>query len=210
MTTHVRIAAVAATILITITGSGCTWLKARAYEGFGRDGWQKPDEVIAALKIESGDRVADLGSGSGYFTIRLAKAVGPNGKVYAVDIDKKMNERLRQRLWVAGVQNAEIVLGAFEDPKLPDGEIDLIFTSNTYHHIQDRPTYFRNLQTDLSAKGRVAIIDFNGRKGWFVKLQGHFTPKEEVLEEMAEAGYEVDEDHTFIDRQSFIVFRPKP
>ncbi len=210
MPSQIRIAALAALVLITITGTGCTWFKANAYEGFGRDRWQKPDEVIAALKIEPGDRIADLGSGSGYFTIRLAKAAGPNGKVYAVDIDEKMNERLRKRLWVAGVQNAEIVLGEFDDPRLPDGEVDLIFTSNTYHHIRDRPTYFRNVQIDLSAKGRVAIIDYDGRKGWFVKLQGHFTPKEEVLEEMAEAGYEVDEDHTFIDRQSFIVFRPKP
>jgi ubiquinone/menaquinone biosynthesis C-methylase UbiE len=195
-------------VVAVVALTGCTWFKVNAYEGFGRDGWQKPDEVIEALALAPGDTVADLGSGSGYFSVRLANAV-PEGKLYAVDVDEEMNERLRKRFRVADVTNAEIVLASPDDPKLPDGEIDLVFTANTYHHLRDRPAYFRRLQADLSPRGRVAVLEFDGRKGWFVKLQGHFTPKDELIREMTEAGYEVVDDHTFLDRQSFIVFRPK-
>jgi len=77
--------------LLLFGSTACTDIKKWAYEGFNRDEWQKPEEVIKALSIQPGDHVADLGSGSGYFTFRLADAVGPTGKVYAVDIDKDMN-----------------------------------------------------------------------------------------------------------------------
>jgi ubiquinone/menaquinone biosynthesis C-methylase UbiE len=186
---------------------GCGACKRFAYEGFSRDGWQQPERVIAALGIEPGDRVADLGSGSGYFTLHLAKAVGPEGRVYAVDVDEEMNDYLRDRLAQAGVENVEVILGRFEDPLLPDGGVDLVLTVDTYHHLEDRPGYFRNLRRDLSADGRVAVIDYDGRKGWFVRLMGHLTPRDVLLREMREAGYEVVAEHDFIDRQSFVVFR---
>jgi ubiquinone/menaquinone biosynthesis C-methylase UbiE len=189
---------------------GCAPLKRFSYEGFSRDSWQQPERVVAALGIQPGDRVADLGSGSGYFTLRLAPAVGAAGKVYAVDVDAEMNEYLRGRLDEAGISNVEVVLGRFEDPELPDGEVDLVLTVDTYHHIDERPTYFRKLKQDLAPGGRVAVIDYDGRKGWFVRLMGHYTPREELLREMHEAGYEVSEEHDFIDRQSFVIFEPAP
>ncbi len=187
---------------------GCGPLKRFSYEGFSRDAWQQPQRVVTALGIRPGDRVADLGSGSGYFTVRLAPAVGPEGKVYAVDVDAEMNEYLRTRLAEAGIGNVELVLGRFEDPLLPDGGVDLVVTVDTYHHIEERPTYFRNLRQDLAPGGRVAVIDYDGRRGWFVRLMGHYTPREELLREMSEAGYEVTEEHDFIDRQSFVIFKP--
>jgi arsenite methyltransferase len=186
---------------------GCGSCKRFLYEGFSRDGWQQPERVIAALGLEPGDRVADLGSGSGYFTLRLADAVGPEGRVYAVDVDEEMNEYLTQRVAQAGAANVEVVLGRFEDPLLPDGGVDLVLTVDTYHHIDDRPAYFRKLQRDLSPGGRVAVIDYDGRKGWFVRLMGHSTPPDVLLREMGEAGYEIAEEHDFIDRQSFVIFR---
>ena len=81
-----------------------------AYEGFDRDSWQHPEEVIKALEIQAGDQVADLGAGSGYFTFRLADAVGSTGKVYAVDIDAEMNSDLAKQVQDKGYQNIEIVL----------------------------------------------------------------------------------------------------
>src|SRR5574341_1008495 len=81
---------IALAVLMALTG-GCTDLKRFSYEGFGRDGWQRPEEVLRAVGVRPGDHVADLGSGGGYFTFRLAKAVGPTGKVYAVDVDKGLN-----------------------------------------------------------------------------------------------------------------------
>ena len=185
--------------------AGCTSLRQWAYES-GRDDWQKPDEIVTALEIQPGTTVADLGAGSGYFTGRLAAAVGPQGRVYAVDVDEKMNERLRRRLAEEGVANAEVVLGRYDDPLLPDGKIDLIFSSNTYHHIEDRPVYFANLQADLAPGGRIAILDHDGRKGWFVKLFGHFVEQDVILDEMGQAGYRLDADLPISDRQSFLVF----
>jgi arsenite methyltransferase len=200
---------VALLLAVALLG-GCSSLKRFSYEGGARDEWQQPERVISALGIRSGDRVADLGSGSGYFTLRLARAVGPDGKVYAVDVDEEMNEYLRQRVAQEGVANVEVILGRFEDPLLPDGGVDLVLVVDTYHHLNDRPAYFRNLRRDLAPGGRVAVIDFDGRKGWFVRLIGHITPREELVREMAEAGYDVAEEFDFIDRQLFVIFRPEP
>jgi ubiquinone/menaquinone biosynthesis C-methylase UbiE len=196
----------AAILLAAAWLAGCGSCKRLAYEGFSRDAWQQPERVVAALGIEPGDRVADLGSGSGYLTLHLARAVGPDGKVFAVDVDEEMNEYLRGRLEQAGIANVEVIQGRFEDPLLPDGRVDLVVTVDTYHHLENRPDYFRRLQRDLAPGGRVAVLEFDGRKGWFVRLMGHHTPREELLREMREAGYEVAAEHDWIDRQSFVVF----
>jgi ubiquinone/menaquinone biosynthesis C-methylase UbiE len=196
-------------LLVSAFVFGCTAWKRCAYERGGRDDWQQPDQVIAALGIAPGDRVADLGSGSGYFTVRLARAVGPTGKVWAVDVDEDMNAYLRKRLDEEGIENVEVVLATFDDPLLPDGEVDLLFTSDTYHHVQERPAYFRRLHADLAPGGRVAVLEFDGRKGWFVRLMKHYTEKDLLLREMQEAGYRADQDLDFLDRQSFVVFAPE-
>ncbi len=195
--------------LLLLALPSCTAWKRCAYESAGRDDWQKPDEVVAALGIQPGDRVADLGAGSGYFTVRLARAVGPTGRVYAVDVDEEMNEYLRERLAEEGIDNVEVVLGEYSDPKLPDGEIQLLFTSNTYHHIEERADYFRRLRVDLAPGGRVAVIEYDGTEGLFVKWMGHYTGKEVILGEMGEAGYGVAEDLAILDRQSFVIFTPE-
>jgi len=204
----VRSSTLLACVLLVALPSCSAW-KRCAYEGAGRDDWQQPDDVVAALGIQPGSQVADLGSGSGYFTLHLARAVGPEGRVYAVDVDEEMNEYLRERLADEGVENVEVVLGEYADPKLPDGEIDLVFTSNTYHHIEERPDYFRNLKRDLAPGGRVAVIEFDGSKGLFVRLMGHSTGKQLILSEMQQAGYSVSEDLSLLERQSFIVFAPQ-
>ena len=195
--------------LLLLVLPSCTAWKRCAYESAGRDDWQKPDEVVAALGIQPGDQVADLGAGSGYFTASLARAVGPSGRVYAVDVDEEMNEYLRERLAKEGVDNVEIVLGEYSDPKLPDGQIDLLFTSNTYHHIEERADYFRRVRTDLAPGGRVAVIEYDGSEGLFVKWMGHYTGKQVILDEMGEAGYGVAEDLAILDRQSFVIFTPE-
>ena len=199
--------ALAAALLLAFAGGGCAAAKRFAYEGFGRDDWQQPDAVLALLGIGPGDRVADLGAGGGYFTFRLSEAVGPSGRVYAVDVDDDMVGLLARRAQELHAANVSVVRGEYDDPKLPDGEIDLLFTCNTYHHISGRTAYFRRVLVDLAPNGRVAIVEYDGRGGWFPNLFGHETPADEIAREMREAGYERIANHEILTRQSFQIFR---
>ncbi|HEY3306790.1 MAG TPA: methyltransferase domain-containing protein [Candidatus Binatia bacterium] len=193
-------------LLLFLLLAGCTKLKQCAYEGIGRDEWQKPDEVIRALDIRPGDRVADLGSGGGYFTFRMAKAVGPSGKVYAVDVDQGLNDALAKRAKQESFANVEVILAKINDPLLPISGVDLIFTSNTYHHLSDRVKYFADAQKYLRPKGRVAIVEFNGKGGWIETMPGHHTAKEVIVSEMKQAGYALQRDFDFLPRQHFLIF----
>ena len=193
-----------AALLLLVSCFGCSSLKRFGYEGFDRDGWQQPERVVSELGLEPGSRVADLGAGGGYFTFRLADAVGPTGRVYAVDVDADMIEYLKKRAADGGYENVEVIHATPDDPGLLDGGIDLLFTCNTYHHIENRADYFGRLLRDLKLGGRVAILELNGAS-WFSRWFGHNTPGDEIVKEMRSAGYRVDREFTFIDRQSFLI-----
>jgi arsenite methyltransferase len=196
-------------ILLAVALAGltaCPDFKRWAYEGGDRDRWQQPERVVQSLAIEPGALVADLGSGSGYFTGRLADAAGPAGRVYAVDVDEAMNEALVARMREEGHPNVVAILAAPDDPRLPE-PVDLVFTSNTYHHLGTRPIYFAKLRRSLRPGGRVAIVEYRGQ-GLFVRLFGHYTPAEEIRREMEQAGYMRVADFDFLERQSFQVFAP--
>ena len=171
------------------------------YQDPDRHTWQYPARVIKALRLESGMKIADLGSGTGYFTFRLVEAVGDAGKVYAVDIDEEMNASVDQQAIQKHVENVQTVLAVEHDPLIPE-KVDLIFSVNTYHHLKDRSTYFRNAARYLKPGGRVAIIDF--REGAF----RHFTKRQILLEELQAAGYTLAKQHDFLPRQNFLVFSP--
>jgi arsenite methyltransferase len=191
--------------LIALLVASCARLKQFAYEGFNRDSWQQPDAVIAALNLHPGEIVADLGSGGGYFTFKLARAVAPSGKVYAVDIDKDLIELIDKRLKEQSGNDVETILATPTDPLLPKTGVDLIFTVNTYHHIADRVAYFANARKYLRPGGRIAIIDLD-RRAWLEGLLGHYTPSETIKREMEQAGYTLQQQLDFLDRQSFLVF----
>jgi ubiquinone/menaquinone biosynthesis C-methylase UbiE len=188
--------------------AGCAGLKQCAYEGLSRDDWQQPERVIQSLQIRSGATIADLGAGSGYFTFLLAETAGATGKVYAVDIDKDMTDLLARKAKERGVQNVEVILGSQEDPMLPESSIDLVFTANTYHHIDDRVRYFSALRKTLRPKGRVAVIDFD-RRSWWAGLMKHYTPSASIIREMEQAGYRLLREFDFLDRQSFLLFEAR-
>ena len=138
-----RGASLALALLFVTALPGCSAFKRFAYEGFDRDEWQQPERVLETLAIAPGMHVADVGAGGGYFTFRLADAVGESGRVYAVDVDDDMLDYLRERAAEEGYAQVEVVRGDFGDPLLSDGSIDLVFTSNTYHHLSDPVAYFR-------------------------------------------------------------------
>ena len=194
--------------LIALLIASCARLKQFAYEGFDRDSWQQPDKVIATLNLHPGEVVADLGSGGGYFTFKLASAVAPSGKVYAVDVDKDMIELVAKRLKEESGNNVETILATTTDPLLPQTGVDLIFTVNTYHHIADRLAYFANARKYLRPGGRIAIIDLD-RRAWLEGLLGHYTPSETIKREMEQAGYALQQQLDFLDRQSFLIFSLK-
>ncbi len=191
-------------IILMFSLQGCASVTAFFYEGLWRSRWQKPDDVIEALDLSKGDHVADIGSGSGYFTFLIADAVGPAGKVYAVDIDEKMNKLVEKRAEEKGLANIETVLAEPRDPLLPDGSVDLIFVCDTYHHINDQIDYFMKIKKDLKPDGRVVVIDMD--KG-LPKLSGHWSSSEVVKKEMEEAGYELVKEYDFLAKQHFEIFK---
>ncbi len=202
---HAKLTQATFLILFIALVYGCTSLKRYAYEGFNRDSWQKPEQVIGALEVQHGHHIADIGAGSGYFTFRLSELVGPSGKVYAVDVDAGMIDYLKQRSLEAGYSNVVTVLAERQDPLLPENGIDLIFLCNTYHHLEDREQYFKHAAKYLSENGRVAIIDLVG-KGWIEKVSGHWIAKDVIQGEMEASGFRLQQEHEFLPRQSFLIF----
>ena len=157
-----------------------------------RDKDQKPAQVVEALGLKPGMAVADLGSGSGYFTRRFIEAVTETGKVYAIDVEPEMLNYAKESVIHMHVPyTAEFVLARTDDPKLPLESVDLIFVCNTYHHLDNRPKYFENLKSALKPGGRVAIVDFyhDDRSGELGFPKKHLVPRDTVLQELNEAGY---------------------
>ncbi len=202
------------TLPVLCTTTGCTTLSKMDYGGLvtgGRDGWALPEQVLATLEVKPGDQVAEIGAGGGYWLPFLVEAVGETGTVYAVEVTDELVAELHERVEREGWGNVTVVRGEFHDPMLPDGEIDIAMTSNTYHHIEGRPDYFRRLQADLAPGGRVVHVDdrhdvpppFRWLQG-----NGHWTVPEDMKSEMQEAGYSIEAEHHFLPMQSFMVFLP--
>jgi ubiquinone/menaquinone biosynthesis C-methylase UbiE len=202
---RVRRLLISFSLVCLASSAGCSSFKRCMYERGDRDAWQQPERVVASLEIKPGDRIADLGAGGGYFTFRFADAVGESGVVYAVDVDSGMTEYLEKRAKKEGYANVDVVLAEFDDPTLPDSGVDLMFTSNTYHHIEDRPAYFRNASKYLRPGGRIAIVEYEGDEGFHL-FGGHSTASDEIRAEMEQAGYRLAVQHDYLSKQSFLVF----
>jgi predicted methyltransferase len=129
-----------------------------------REAWQRPDEIMDALAIADGSRVADIGAGAGWFTIRLARRVGPNGKVYAQDVQRQMIDAIRRRVTREGLQNVETVLGEGSMPNLPAG-LDAVLVVDVYPEVDDRVAFLRNLATALKPGGRIGIVNYRPGRG---------------------------------------------
>ncbi|NGZ96030.1 MAG: SAM-dependent methyltransferase [Nitrospira sp. WS110] len=168
-----------------------------------RDAWQLPDQVIATLNLKRGQSVADIGAGTGYFTVRLAKS-NASPKVYAADIEPSMVAHLRERAAKEGLANVIAVQASPDGPNLPE-PVDLILIVNTYHHIGDREAYFRGLAKSIRPGGQVAIIDFKPDSPIGPPKEFRFPP-EQIQSEMSKAGYKLTGRHHFLPRQEFFVF----
>ncbi|MDQ3168511.1 MAG: class I SAM-dependent methyltransferase, partial [Acidobacteriota bacterium] len=131
-----------------------------ALEGPDRDAYQKPEQVMDALGIADGSRVADLGAGGGWFTIRLARRVGPNGVVYAEDIQPQMLESIKRRVEREQLQNVRAVLGQPADPNLPPGELHAVLIVDTFNAFERPVVVLQRVRESLRPGGRVGIIEY--------------------------------------------------
>jgi ubiquinone/menaquinone biosynthesis C-methylase UbiE len=198
------------TIALTSVGcSGASKIDLGVMLTSGRDGWQHPERVVESLGIRPGDSVAEIGAGSGYWLAWLSEAVGPDGRVYAVEVDPELVKALEERIAEEEYVNVEVILGVYDDPRLPEGQIDLAMTCLTYHHIEERTEYFRALRSDLSARGRVAHLDDRPDSpapiSWF-QSSGHWSDPAAIVSEMYAAGYAQSASFDFLPAQSFQVF----
>jgi len=176
---------------------------AKSFDDPARDTWQMPDRVIAALSLKPGQSVADIGAGTGYFSVRLAKS--PSAPtVYAADIEPSMVEYLRDRAAKEGLKNVVAVQAAADTPNLPE-PVDVVLIVDTYHHIGNREIYFRKLAKSLKPGGRVAIIDFKPDSPQGPPKEFRF-PVEKFKAEMSKAGYRLSAQHEFLPRQNFLIF----
>jgi ubiquinone/menaquinone biosynthesis C-methylase UbiE len=185
-------------------GNAAQW--AHVFDDPKRDEWQKPHEVIQALALKPDAVIADIGSGTGYFAVRLANMV-PNGRVYGVDIEPDMVRYLAERAKREQRGNLISVGGAPDDPRLPE-KVDLMLMVDVLHHIDDRPRYFRNLHASLKPGGRIAIIDFRLDSPVGPPRAARVAP-DRVIAELQAAGYRLASNHDFLPNQYFLVFEPQ-
>lgn len=180
---------------------------AKVFDDPERDRWQKPHEVIMALKLAPGAKVADIGAGTGYFATRLAHMT-PQGRVYAVDIEPDMVKYLAERAKREGLSNLVAVQARPDSAALPE-KVDRVLLVDTYHHIGDRIVYFKRLKDSLKHGGEVAIIDFTLESPIGPPRSARISART-VAEEMTLAGYAQVAQHEFLPNQYFLVFQPRP
>jgi predicted methyltransferase len=172
-----------------------------------RDSQEQPDRVVAELKIPAGATVVDLGAGVGYFTWRLAKQVGPSGKVIAVDIQEGMLDLLRQNLADRDITNTEVVLGGPDDPHLPVGAVDLVLLVDVYHELAAPEKIMEHVRRSLKPDGRVAIIEYRKEDPNIPISPLHKMTVAEVRAEVEPVGFRLAEVLDFLPTQHIIIFK---
>lgn len=169
-----------------------------------RAAWQKPDELVAALGLRPGGVAADVGSGPGYFTLRLARAVGPAGTVYGLDVDARLSALLAERARAAGLANVVPVLAAEGDP-MPPRPCDLILLVNVFHHLPDGAATLRRLAGTLAAGGRLALVEFHDGDLPVGPPPSHRVTRVQIDRAVAAAGLRVQEELTFLPYQHVLL-----
>jgi ubiquinone/menaquinone biosynthesis C-methylase UbiE len=180
----------------------------KALEDPARDAYQKPHEVIEALALKPGEIVADIGSGSGYFTLRMAHHIGATGHVYGVDVSADMIRHLNERIRDGGVLNASTILARPDDPLLPQ-KVDRFVIVDVWHHVDDQAKYLALMKKQLKPGGQIVMIDFHKRDLPVGPPAAMKIAREDLIVQMEKAGFSVAREHTFLPYQYFVVFVPR-
>ena len=162
------------------------------------------DRVVDALQLTTGMRVADLGAGTGVFTLPLARAVGPSGKVYAIDVDAGLLAIVSEKAKAEGITSIQSIVAGETDPKLPE-PVDLLFICDTMHHLPNQAEYVKQFAKLLRPGGRVAIIDFTEGK-WPAGHESFTITPAQVDTWMQAAGFTRSATHTFLATNFFPVY----
>lgn len=186
--------------------------------GVGGAGWlerpereseEAPSKAIAALDVKPGLVVADIGAGSGYYSARMAKLVGPAGKVFATDIQPGMIELLNRRIASEGLTNVSTILGSMDDPRLPPASIDLAIMVDVYHELQQPQIFLQRLKGTFKPGGRLVLLEFRKEDRTVPILEVHKMSVAEVKQELEAEGYVLDRVIDVLPWQHIIVLRVK-
>jgi arsenite methyltransferase len=175
-------------------------------EGPDRDAWQKPELVMDALAIGERSVVADVGAGGGWFTVRLARRVGPNGLVFAQDVQQPMLDSISRRITREGFSNVRYIRGERRDPRLPKEALDAVLMVDTYHEFENPVALLRGVGVALKPGGRVGIVNFGSDGGGPGPPFSERVKEERVVEQAAEAGLRLLGRETFLEFQYFLIF----
>lgn len=176
-----------------------------------REEWQMTDRLLDYLQLKEGETVADVGAGTGYFSMRFARKVGRTGLVYALDVDESMVKLIEKRAKKEGLANVRAKLAPFESPGLGKSVADLVFICDTYLFFENRVEYMQRVREVLKKGGRLAIVSFNGNAEIPGAPPRHkMIPKEQVISEIRSAGFALEADFLFLPYQDFILFRASP
>jgi ubiquinone/menaquinone biosynthesis C-methylase UbiE len=185
------------------------------FEAQDREKYQKSAEVIRHMKIAPGNVVCEIGAGTGYFTPYLAKAVGPKGKVYAEDPQAEFLERLEEKVAASDLDNVTAVVGTYEDTNLPDGQCDIAFVLDAYHHFEYPKPMLDAMAKDLKPNGRLIIVDWYRRPNpvfdqWSINAQQHVRlDRDGVIAEIEDHGWKHIGSSDFLPYQYFVEFTPR-
>ena len=181
---------------------GADWL-----EREGREAEQRPDQIIRTMGLKDGDVVADLGCGTGYFARRMARAVAPTGRVYGVDIQPEMLDRMKGLLAREGITNVVPVLGTGDDPRLPPASLDWIVLVDVYHEFQQPKAMLAKMREAMKPAGRIALVEYRleGDSAAHIRAE-HRMSAAQVLGEWQPAGFRLVEKYDYLPTQHLFVF----
>ncbi len=170
-----------------------SWKSADWLEREGREDLERPEITLCAMNLRDGDRVADIGAGTGFYTRRLAKAVGPSGKVYANDIQPEMLERLKEAAGKEGISNIVTVLGTEDDLRLPPKTFDWVLLVDVYHEFQQPKIMLQKIREALKPGGRVALVEYRmeGETASHISVEHRMTV-EQVTAEWGAGGFTIE------------------
>ncbi len=170
--------------------------------------WQDTNEIMERLHIMAGDIVADIGAGTGYFTIPLAERVGGKGMVFAEDIQIEMVNYISKKVEKLAMNNVRVIFGKPDDPSLLDNFFNIVFLANTYHELEKPFLMLKNISKDLKYNGRLAIIDWDpSKKSPFGPLNKEKVAEDTVIKELERTGFNLIEKHNFMPYHYFLVFK---